>query len=211
MHHIRNSTRNYGHDLHRARHPGVNVIASYGQFACPALATPFWIPPGRIDRVNVTSAAEMLAAIEANVNEADIFIAVAAVADYRPSTSAEQKIKKKDAALTLELEPTVDILAKIAKHARTSNDPEKNGTPPYCVGFAAESENVEQYGSEKRRRKGIPLLIANHAMSTFGADENQATLISASTNQAQDEIKRLPRMNKIALARSLANRIALAV
>jgi phosphopantothenoylcysteine decarboxylase / phosphopantothenate---cysteine ligase len=173
-----------------------------------ALATPFWIPPGRIDRVNVTSAAEMLSAVEANVDEADIFIAVAAVADYRPIASAEQKIKKKDANLTLELEPTIDILATIAKHARKSNDPKKNGTPPYCVGFAAESENVEQYGSEKRRRKGIPLLIANHATSTFGADENQATLIASCADDAKNEITRLPKMEKVRLAREIIAQIA---
>jgi phosphopantothenoylcysteine decarboxylase / phosphopantothenate---cysteine ligase len=175
-----------------------------------SLATPFWIPPGRIDRVNVTSATQMLNAVETHVNEADIFIAVAAVADYRPITSAEQKIKKKDANLTLELEPTVDILAKIAKHARISNDPKKNGTPPYCVGFAAESENVEQYGSEKRRRKNIGLLVANHAMSTFGSDESVASLIRASSDEARDEIIRLPRMGKVALAREIAKQITIA-
>jgi phosphopantothenoylcysteine decarboxylase / phosphopantothenate---cysteine ligase len=172
-----------------------------------SLATPFWIPPGRIDRVNVTSAAQMLNAVEAKVDEADIFIAVAAVADYRPISSADQKIKKKDANLTLELEPTTDILAKIAKYSRKSNDPKKNGTPPYCVGFAAESENVEQYGSEKRRRKGIRLLIANHAMSTFGADESIATLIGASADEARDEIVRLPQMGKVALARAIVGEV----
>ncbi len=158
------------------------------------LATPF-----AVDRVNVTSAAQMLAAVEAEVDEADIFIAVAAVADYRPTSNAEQKIKKTDAGLTVTLEPTVDILAKIAK--RNGN----NGKPPFCVGFAAESENVEQYGAEKRARKGIPLLIANHAQSAFGADENQVTLI--------DELgaagaARLPKMGKLALARTLVYEIA---
>jgi phosphopantothenoylcysteine decarboxylase / phosphopantothenate---cysteine ligase len=172
-----------------------------------ALATPFWIAPGSINRINVTSAAQMLNAVEANIDEADIFIAVAAVADYRPSASAEQKIKKKDANLTLELEPTTDILTKIAKYARRSSDPKKNGSPPYCVGFAAESENVEQYGSEKRRRKGIPLLIANHATSTFGSDENKATLIMAIDGKADNEIIRLPRMGKISLARAITNEV----
>jgi phosphopantothenoylcysteine decarboxylase/phosphopantothenate--cysteine ligase len=173
-----------------------------------ALATPFWIAPGRIDRINVVSAADMLNAVEANVDEADIFIAVAAVADYRPITSAEQKIKKKDANLTLELAPTADILAKIAKHPRKSSDPTKNGTPPYCVGFAAESENVEQFGAEKRARKGIPMLVANHAMSTFGADDNQATLIRESSVRSADEVVRLPRMGKKALARAISAQIA---
>ena len=161
--------------------------------------------PGGVRRVNVISAAQMLAAVEAEVDESDIFIAVAAVADYRPVSSAEQKIKKSDAGLNIHLEPTVDILARIAKHSRRSNDPRKNGTPPFCVGFAAESENVEQYGAEKRARKGIPLLIANHAQSAFGADENEVTLID---ERGAAEAVRLPRMAKLELARSLATNIA---
>ncbi len=158
------------------------------------LATPY-----AVDRVNVTSAAQMLAAVEVHVDEADIFIAVAAVADYRPANSAEQKIKKTDSGLTINLEPTVDILAKIAKHKG------KSGKPPFCVGFAAESEKVEQYGAEKRARKGIPLLIANHAQSAFGADENEVTLIDETGAAGA---KRLPRMNKLALARALMGEIA---
>lgn len=161
--------------------------------------------PGSVRRVNVLSAAQMLAAVEADVDEADIFIAVAAVADYRPANSAEQKIKKTDSGLTISLEPTVDILARIAKYPRKSADARKNGTPPFCVGFAAESEKVEQYGAEKRARKGIPLLIANHAQSAFGADENQVTLIDEG---GAEGAVRLPKMAKLALARSLAAEIA---
>ena len=161
------------------------------------LATPF-----AVQRVNVNSAAQMLAAVEAAVDDADIFIAVAAVADYRPANSAEQKIKKTDAGLTINLEPTVDILAKIAKYQRKGTG--KSG-PPFCVGFAAESEKVEQYGAEKRARKGIPLLIANHAQSTFGADDNEVTLID---ERGADGAKRLPRMGKLALARALVAEIA---
>ncbi len=153
------------------------------------LATPF-----NVTRVNVTSAGQMLAACESQIDNADIFIAVAAVADYRPQTSAEQKIKKRDAGLEIHLEPTVDILAKIAKHKRS------DGSVPFCVGFAAESENVEQYGAEKRARKGIPMLIANHAQSTFGADDNQVTVID---DRGAEGAKRLPRMNKLELARAL--------
>ena len=161
------------------------------------LATPY-----AVDRVNVTSAAQMLAAVEADIDVADIFIAVAAVADYRPANSVEQKIKKTDVGLTINLEPTVDILAKIAKHAG------KNGKPPFCVGFAAESEKVEQYGAEKRARKGIPLLIANHAQSAFGADENEVTLIDETGAAGA---KRLPRMSKLALARALVGEIAVRI
>ena len=158
------------------------------------LATPFGA-----DRVNVTSAAQMLTAVEAEVDEADIFIAVAAVADYRPTTNAEQKIKKSDTGLTVNLEPTVDILAKIARRNG------KSGKPPFCVGFAAESEKVELYGAEKRARKGIPLLIANHAQSAFGAEENQVTLID---ERGAAGAIRLPRMVKLALARALVHEIA---
>ena len=163
------------------------------------LATPYAADSGKVQRVNVTSAAQMLAAVEADIDEADIFIAVAAVADYRPANSAEQKIKKTDSGLTINLEPTVDILAKIAKRAS------KHGKPPFCVGFAAESEKVEQYGAEKRARKGIPLLIANHAQSAFGADENEVTLIDETGAAGA---KRFPRMNKLALARALVSEIA---
>ena len=158
--------------------------------------------PYAVNRVNVTSAAQMLAAVEADIDDADIFIAVAAVADYRPANSAEQKIKKTDSGLTIKLEPTVDILAKIAK--RTG----KNGKPPFCVGFAAESEKVEHYGAEKRARKGIPLLIANHAQSAFGSDENEVTLIDET---GAIGAKRLPRMNKLALARALVGEIAVRI
>ena len=158
------------------------------------LATPFGV-----DRVNVTSAAQMLAAVEAEVDEADIFIAVAAVADYRPVNGSEQKIKKTDAGLLIYLEPTVDILAKIAKRNG------KSGKPPFCVGFAAESEKVELYGAEKRARKGIPLLIANHAQSAFGADENQVTLID---ERGADGATRLPKMGKLRLARAIVAEIS---
>ena len=162
------------------------------------LATPFGV-----HRIDVASAAQMLAAVEAEVDDTDIFIAVAAVADYRPSNGAEQKIKKSDAGLSINLEPTVDILAKVAKHARTG--PGQSGLPPFCVGFAAESEKVEQYAAEKRARKGIPLLIANHAQSAFGADENQVTLID---ERGADGATRLPRMGKLALARALVHEVA---
>ena len=161
------------------------------------LATPY-----AVDRVNVTSAAQMLTAVEAEVDHADIFIAVAAVADYRPTTNAEQKIKKTNTGLTVHLEPTVDILAHIAKYQRKGQG--KTG-PPFCVGFAAESEKVEQYGAEKRARKGIPLLIANHAQSAFGADENQVTLID---ERGAAGAVRLPKMSKLKLARAIVAEIS---
>ena len=182
---------------------GADVVLVSGPTHLP---TPFAAAahgePGSLRRVDVLSAAQMLAAVEAEVDESDIFIAVAAVADYRPVTCAEQKIKKADAGLDIHLEPTVDILARIARYARRGAG--KSG-PPLCVGFAAESENVEQYGAEKRARKGIPLLIANHAQSTFGADDNQVTLID---ERGAAGATRLPRMGKLALARALVAEIA---
>ena len=158
------------------------------------LATPF-----NVTRTNVTSAGQMLAAVEARIDEADIFIAVAAVADYRPQNSAQQKIKKQDTGLEIHLAPTVDILAKVAKHKRA------DGSVPFCVGFAAESENIEQFGAEKRARKGVPLLIANHAQSAFGADDNEVTVID---ERGASGAKKLPRMGKLALARALVAEIA---
>src|SRR5688572_15344854 len=92
-------------------------------------------PPPQVERVDVMSAEDMLAAVKQRVGTADVFVSVAAVADYRPSKASEQKIKKSDANLALELVPTTDILAYVAGLPK----------PPFCVGFAAESEKLEEY------------------------------------------------------------------
>lgn len=143
-------------------------------------------------RVDVTSAAEMAAAVDRHVGGADVFVAVAAVADYTPRERATQKIKKKGSPLSVALVPTVDILAGVA--ARRN--------PPYCVGFAAESHDVERHAEEKRRRKKVPLIVANRAQDAFGRDDNEVVLCD------EQGMHPLPRMDKLDLARRLVAEIA---
>jgi phosphopantothenoylcysteine decarboxylase/phosphopantothenate--cysteine ligase len=148
--------------------------------------------PGGATRVDVRSAREMADAVLARVKEVDVFIAVAAVADYTPAKVSERKIKKSGAPLTITLEPTVDILATVAALA----------SPPYCVGFAAESHDVLAHAEEKRKRKRLPLVVANRAQDALGADDNEVTLIDDGGAHP------LPRMGKLALARRLVAEIA---
>jgi phosphopantothenoylcysteine decarboxylase/phosphopantothenate--cysteine ligase len=148
--------------------------------------------PRNVSRVNVTSAADMAFEVDSRVAVCDIFIAVAAVADYAPVEARTVKLKKGEQPLTLTLEPTVDILATVAARAK----------PPFCVGFAAETNDVNKNGEAKRRRKKLPLLIANRAQDTLGQDHNEVTLLDDSGAHA------LPRMNKLALARRLVAEIA---
>ena len=152
-----------------------------------ALATPL-----DVARVDVRSAAEMADAVLQRIDDAEIFIGVAAVADYAPETSRERKIKKTDEAMTLLLRPTVDILATIAGRQN----------PPYCVGFAAESHDVVALAEDKRRRKKVPLLIANRVQDAVGSDENEVTLLDDAGAHP------LPKMEKLALARRLIAEIA---
>ncbi len=119
--------------------------------------------PNGAQTINVQSAAQMFDAVKNLVADCDIFIGVAAVADYRVAQPGEQKIKKSDAALTLELLPNPDILAYVA------NLPQ----PPFCVGFAAESENLMEYAEAKRRAKKLPLLVGNLAQQAIGSDDNE--------------------------------------
>ncbi len=134
----------------------------------------------------------MAAAVTARVGDCDAFIAVAAVADYTPAAPSERKLKKGGAPLTLTLEPTVDILATVAARPDA----------PFCVGFAAESHDVERHAEEKRRRKRLPLLIANRAQDALGSDHNEVTLLDDAGAHP------LPRMDKLALARRLVAEIA---
>jgi len=152
-----------------------------------ALATPL-----DVARVDVRSAAEMADAVLQRIDDAEIFIGVAAVADYAPETSRERKIKKTDEAMTLLLRPTVDILATIAGRQN----------PPYCVGFAAESHDVVALAEDKRRRKKVPLLIANRVQDAVGSDENEVTLLDDAGAHP------LPKMEKLALARRIVGEIA---
>jgi len=148
--------------------------------------------PGGVTRIDVTSAAEMAQAVDRAVSACDIFIAVAAVADYTPTHPATQKVKKSDAPLTIALKPTVDILATVASRPAA----------PYCVGFAAETDNVEAHAQEKRRRKKVPLMIANRAQDAFARDDNEVLLIDDGGSHP------LPRMDKLALARRIVAEIA---
>jgi phosphopantothenoylcysteine decarboxylase / phosphopantothenate---cysteine ligase len=157
------------------------------------IAGPTALPtPAGVTRVDVRSAHEMAEAVDTHVNGAALFISVAAVADYTPATTQSSKLKKKDAPLGIALKPTVDILARVAARPK----------PPFCVGFAAETDDVEGNAEAKRRRKNVPLLIANRAQDALGQDENEVTLL--------DDVgaHRLPRMGKLALARRLVSEIA---
>lgn len=148
--------------------------------------------PPAAKRVDVTSAEEMLGAVKTRVQDTDVFVSVAAVADYRPANVRAQKMKKSEEALTLELVPTTDILAYVAGLPK----------PPFCVGFAAESEKLEEYAEAKRRRKKLPLLAANLAQSAIGADDNEITLFD------DEGAHRLPRTSKEIVARELVAHIA---
>jgi phosphopantothenoylcysteine decarboxylase/phosphopantothenate--cysteine ligase len=148
--------------------------------------------PAGVTRIDVTSAAQMAEAVLGRVDRADVFIAVAAVADYAPEAPSDRKFKKSPTMLTLTLKPTVDILATVAARP--------NG--PYCVGFAAESHDVLGQGEDKRRRKKLPLLIANRVQDALGSDDNEVALLDDAGAHP------LPRMDKLALARRLVSEIA---
>ncbi|MGI9322850.1 MAG: bifunctional phosphopantothenoylcysteine decarboxylase/phosphopantothenate--cysteine ligase CoaBC, partial [Pseudomonadales bacterium] len=156
-------------------------------------------PPDRAEIVPVTTAEEMLAAVMQRAPGVDVFIGVAAVADYRPAQSASQKLKKTgDDKLTLELQQNPDILAAVAGL--------KDG--PYTVGFAAETENLEDHARSKLTAKKLDMIVANNVADPgigFNADDNQATIITAS------ETLPLARMSKQTLARELITLIAKAV
>lgn len=130
--------------------------------------------PERVKRVDVVSADDMLRACLAHVSSCDIFIGVAAVADYRPQQVAKQKIKKTDESLSLLLVKNPDIISAIAAMERR----------PFTVGFAAETVDVAQHGLEKLQRKKLDLLFANDARETLGSDSITATALWADGAQA---------------------------
>jgi len=123
--------------------------------------------PAGVARIDVRTAQEMFEAVRKRALSSDVFISVAAVADYKAKNPSTQKIKKANGrALTLELEENPDILAYVAGM--------KNG--PFCVGFAAESEKLDQHAKEKRATKNLPLLAANLVQDALGADTNSIVL-----------------------------------
>jgi phosphopantothenoylcysteine decarboxylase/phosphopantothenate--cysteine ligase len=157
--------------------------------------------PAGVARIDVTSAEQMFRAVTSELDLArgnssgyDAFIAVAAVADWRVAKPSARKLKKTDAgeAPALEFVQNPDILAEVARRPDA----------PYCVGFAAESEDLEAHGSAKRLRKGVPLLVANIGHETFGRDDNELLLIDAKGS------RRLARASKDALAATLAAELA---
>ena len=143
--------------------------------------------PRGVKVIQIVSAQNMLDAVMDNITGQDIFIAVAAVGDYRVAHVQEQKIKKTGDGLSLELQQNTDILTTVA------NLPQ----PPFCVGFAAESENLVQYAEQKRRKKKLPLLAANLVQDGFGGDDNTLVLLDDSGAHP------LARASKIELARQL--------
>jgi phosphopantothenoylcysteine decarboxylase/phosphopantothenate--cysteine ligase len=148
--------------------------------------------PSGVKRVDVITASEMHEAVMARAKGADVFIAVAAVADWRPADPKSHKIKRGNGHLNLDLEPNPDILADVAALPKG----------PFCVGFAAETEDLLANAQAKRRKKGVPLLAANLAHETFGKDTNALTLFDDAG------VHELPRAPKIALARQLVEHIA---
>ena len=168
-----------------ARDAGAQVVLIAGP---SALAT-----PRGVERIDVTTAREMMKAVM-NHLPADIFISVAAVADWHVSNQSTSKIKKNASATppTLHFAPNPDILAAVA------NSP----APPYCVGFAAESDDVIENARRKLINKKVPLMVANRAQDAFGADSSELSLIDA------NGVMTLPRDDKLAQARRLITEIA---
>ena len=122
--------------------------------------------PAGCTRVSVKSALEMREAVFAALPGADVFIGVAAVADYRPVNSAEHKIKKSGAEMSITLTPNPDILADVAGLPN----------PPFCVGFAAESRNLDEYAEGKRKAKKLSLIVGNLVQDGLGGDDNEVVL-----------------------------------
>ncbi|WP_206953718.1 bifunctional phosphopantothenoylcysteine decarboxylase/phosphopantothenate--cysteine ligase CoaBC [Trinickia acidisoli] len=154
-----------------------------------ALATPWGV-----EREDVETAQQMHDAVMQSVADSDVFISVAAVADWRVAQTSEHKIKKTAAQSvpSLSFVENPDILATVARLP----------SPPYCVGFAAESGDLEKNGAQKRIKKNVPLLIGNLGPATFGRDENEVVLFEATGTT------RLPRAGKDALASMLIAEIA---
>ena len=148
--------------------------------------------PAGTQRVDVVSARDMFEAVKKRVADTDIFISVAAVADYHVASPRRHKIKKTAGRLRLDLVPNPDILAWVAGRPR----------PPFCVGFAAETENLRQHAEAKRRSKKLPLLAANLAQRAIGADDNELILLD------DKGAHKLPRAPKEVIARQLVTHIA---
>ncbi|MDX9836835.1 MAG: bifunctional phosphopantothenoylcysteine decarboxylase/phosphopantothenate--cysteine ligase CoaBC [Azoarcus sp.] len=163
---------------------GAEVVLVSGPVALAA--------PAGVLRVDVRSALEMRAAVFDALPAADVFIGVAAVADYRPLQAAEHKIKKSGDTMRIELTPNPDILAEVASRPDA----------PFCVGFAAESRDLDAYAEGKRKNKKLPMLVGNLVSDGMGGDDNTVVLY--------DERGRhpLPRAAKSVLAQEIVEHLA---
>jgi len=173
-----------------ARQAGAEVTVIAGPVS---LAT-----PRGVRRIDVRSAQDMFNAVQAQVAQAQIFVATAAVADWRPDTQADQKIKKDGSGQTPQLAfiENPDILASVAQSDRAQSG------ALFCVGFAAESHDLLAHATAKRLRKQVPLLVGNIGPSTFGQDDNALLLVDA------HGATELPRASKQDLADDLMAEIA---
>ncbi len=174
-----------------AREAGAEVTLVAGPVS---LAT-----PRGVRRVDVRSARDMLQAVQEEAPAATVFIATAAVADWRPANAADQKIKKDGSGRTPELSfvENPDILAAVAQ------SPRGQSRALYCVGFAAESHDLLANAQAKRLRKGVPLLVGNIGPATFGQDDNALLLVD------EVGVKDMARDTKLSLARKLIAEIAI--
>ena len=156
---------------------------------------PTCLAPPVVDKlIHVMSADDMLHAVQAEISQTDIFISVAAVADYRVAKISPRKIKKSDKKpLSIELIPNTDILMTVASLPK----------PPFCVGFAAETEDLEENAEMKRRKKNLPLLVANLAQDALGSDESELILLDDNGKHV------LPKASKTEQARLLMKHISL--
>lgn len=170
----------------------VHLIAGPCDLETPLAAT------GKITRTDVVSAKQMHAAALQSTDN-DVFFAVAAVADWGVAKPSKEKIKRQEQkAPELAFEANPDILLDVAKSVKT-----KAGKPfPYCVGFAAESTNLEAHAKEKLQRKGIPMIVGNIGPDTFGSDLNQLLVIDTQGS------KKLAKAEKLQLARQLIQIVA---
>ncbi|HTG96922.1 MAG TPA: bifunctional phosphopantothenoylcysteine decarboxylase/phosphopantothenate--cysteine ligase CoaBC [Burkholderiales bacterium] len=179
------SSGKMGYAVARAAHEaGAEVTLISGPVSLPT--------PAGVARVDVRTAREMFDAVKKDAKSADVFISVAAVADYRVKNPSAQKIKKANGHLSLELEENPDILAWVAAQPRA----------PFCVGFAAESENLAQNAKAKLAKKKLPLIVGNLAQEALGRDESAITLYDA---EGEHPLGRGP---KLELARKLVAHVA---
>lgn len=187
------SSGKMGFALARAAHEaGASVQLVAGPVNLP---TPYGVA-----RTDVRSALEMHAAVMAQADRADIFIATAAVADWRPAQAAAEKIKKgREGLPSFEWVENPDILADVATHPRSQ------AGDLYCVGFAAETQYLQAQAQAKRERKGVPLMVGNLGPATFGQDDNALLVID------EQGVKELPRAAKLILARQLVADIAMRI